>query len=46
MFLGPFSAVSNDFRPRRHLLTASSYRKIRAERNAVWLDATLSGVRP
>ena len=45
-FLGPFSAVSNHFRPRRHLLTASSYRKIRAERHAVWLDVTLSGVRP
>src|SRR5215467_8870201 len=25
-FLGPFSAVSNHFRPRRHLLTASAYR--------------------
>jgi putative transposase len=26
-FLGPFSAVSNHFRPRRHLFTASAYRQ-------------------
>ncbi len=45
-FLGPFSAVSNHFRPRRHRLTASTYRDIRAERHAVWLDVTLAGVRP
>src|SRR5207302_10451192 len=42
-FLGPFSAVSNHFRPRRHLLTASSYRTIRTERYAVWLAVTLGG---
>jgi putative transposase len=44
-FLGPFSAVSNHFRPRRHRLTASSYRRIRTERHAEWLDVTLGGVR-
>jgi putative transposase len=45
-FLGPFSTVSNHFRPRRHLLTASAYRQIRAERQTVWRDITLGGVRP
>jgi putative transposase len=45
-FLGPFSTVSNHFRPRRHLLTASSYRQIRTERYAVWRDVTLGRVRP
>jgi putative transposase len=45
-FLGPFSAVSNHFRPRRHLLTASAYRQIRTERYAVWRDVTLGRVRP
>ncbi len=45
-FLGPFSAVSNHFRPRRHLLTASAYRHLRIERQAVWRDITLGGVRP
>ncbi len=45
-FLGPFSAVSNHFRPRRHLFTASAYRQLRTERQAVWLDVTLGGVRP
>ncbi len=45
-FLGPFSAVGNHFRPRRHLLTASTYRQIRAERQTIWRDVTLGGVRP
>jgi putative transposase len=45
-FLGPFSAVCNQFRPRRHRLTASAYRQIRAERHAIWLDITSAGVRP
>ena len=45
-FLGPFSAVCNHFRPRRHRLTASAYRDIRTERHAVWRDVTLAGVRP
>jgi putative transposase len=44
-FLGPFSAVSNHFRLRRHLLTASGYRQIRTERHAVWREITLAGVR-
>jgi putative transposase len=43
-FLGPFSAVCNHFRPRRHRLTASAYRQIRTERYAVWQDVTLAGV--
>jgi putative transposase len=38
-FLGPFSAVSNHFRPRRHRLTASAYRQIRTKRCAIWRDA-------
>src|SRR5215467_1551026 len=45
-FLGPFSAVSNHFRPRRHLLTASAYRQFRTERHAIWREVTLGGVRP
>ena len=44
--LGPFSAVSNHFRPRRHLFTATAYRQIRTERYAVWRDVTLGGARP
>src|SRR6266545_2512149 len=44
-FLGPFSAVRNHFRPHRHLLTATAYRRIRAEGHAVWRDVTLGGVR-
>ena len=44
-FLGPFGAVCNHFRPRRHLLTASTYRQIRTERHTVWRDVTLGGVR-
>jgi putative transposase len=43
-FLGPFSAVCNHFRPRRHRLTASSYRQIRTDRHAIWQDVTLVGV--
>ena len=42
-FLGPFSAVSNHFRPRRHLIAASAYRQIRTERYTVRRDVTLSG---
>jgi putative transposase len=45
-FLSPFSAVSNHFRPRRHLLTASAYRHIRTQRYTVWRDVTLGAVRP
>jgi putative transposase len=43
-FLRPFSAVSNHFRPRRHLLTASGYRQLRTARRTVWRDITLAGV--
>ena len=43
-FLGPFSAVCNHFRPRRHRLTASAYRQTRTDRHAVWQDVTLGGV--
>lgn len=42
-FLGPFSAVCNHFRPRRHRLTASAYRQIRTERHAVWQEVSLGG---
>jgi putative transposase len=45
-FLGPFSAVCNHFRPRRHLLNACAYRQIRTERYTVWRDVTQGGVRP
>jgi putative transposase len=43
-FLGPFSAVSNHFRPRRHRLTASAYRQIRTDAHTAWRDVTLAGV--
>jgi putative transposase len=43
-FLGPFSAICNHFRPRRHRLTASAYRHMRTERHAIWLDVTVAGV--
>ena len=43
-FLGPFSAVCNHFRPRRHRLSASAYRQTRTDRHAVWQDVTLGGV--
>ena len=43
-FLGPFSAMCNHFRPRRHRLTASMYRQIRTDRHATWLEVTLARV--
>ena len=43
-FLGPFSAVSNHFRPRRHRLTASAYRQIRAHAHIAWQDVTRAGL--
>ena len=43
--LGPFSAVSNHFRPRRHRLTASAYGQLRADAHTAWRDVTLGGVR-
>jgi transposase-like protein len=39
-FLGAFSFISPHFRPRRHLLTASDYRREMTERFAVWNEAT------
>ncbi len=39
-FLGPFNAVSNRFRPRRHRLTASAYRQIRTHAHIAWQDVT------
>ncbi len=45
-FLVPFSAVGNHFRPRRHRLTASTYRQIRTERCTVWQHVTLAEARP
>jgi len=45
-FLGPFSAVGNCFRPRRHRLSASGYRQVRRERSLLWREVTLGDVRP
>ena len=44
-FLGPFSAVSNHFRPRRYLMSAPAYREFRTKRHAIWREVTLGGVR-
>jgi putative transposase len=38
-FLEPFSAVQNHFRPRRHLLAADQYHRLRAERFHQWREA-------
>jgi putative transposase len=43
-FLGPFSAISNHFRPRRHRLTASAYGQIRSHAHTDWQDVTQVGV--
>jgi len=43
-FLVPFNAVSNHFRPRRHRLTASTYRQFRAQAHAEWQDVIQAGV--
>src|SRR2546430_10566313 len=43
-FLVPFSAVSNHFRPRRHLFTASAYRQFRTQAHSGWQDVTQVGV--
>jgi putative transposase len=37
-FLEPFSAVCNQFRPRRHRLSAQQYRKIMRDRFATWRE--------
>jgi putative transposase len=39
-FLEPFALIGNDFRPRRHLLTAQDYRAVMAERFRAWRVAT------
>ncbi|MFD5065735.1 IS6 family transposase [Streptomyces sp. NPDC058394] len=39
-FLASFSFISPHFRPRRHLLTASDYRREMTERFAVWNQVT------
>jgi len=43
-FLVSFSAVSNHFRPRRHRLTASTYRQFRTQAHTARLDITRAGV--
>ena len=42
-FLGPFSAVFNHFRPRRHRLTASAYRQLRTHAHIARQDVTQAG---
>jgi putative transposase len=37
-FLEPFSAVCNHFRPRRHRLSAHSYREIMRDRFRFWQE--------
>jgi putative transposase len=45
-FLGPFSAVGNCFRPRRHRLSANQYRPVRRERSRLWWEVTLGDACP
>jgi putative transposase len=39
-FLKPFSAVFNHFRPRRHRLTASAYRRLMEKQRQTWCEVT------
>ena len=39
-FLEPFSAVCNDFRPRRHRLTATAYRRLMDEQRQTLREVT------
>ena len=39
-FLSAFSGISPHFRPRRHLLSAVDYRRVMADRFAVWNEIT------
>jgi putative transposase len=39
-FLEPFSAVCNHFRPRRHRLTATTYRWLMDEQRQTWREVT------
>jgi putative transposase len=38
VFLGPFSAVCNQLRPRRHRLSAHHYREIMRDRFRIWQE--------
>ena len=37
-FLEPFSTVCNQFRPRRHHLSAHNYREVMRDRFRIWWD--------
>jgi putative transposase len=39
-FLEPFSSVCNHFRPRRHRLTATAYRRLMNEQRQTWREVT------
>jgi putative transposase len=39
-FLEPFSSVCNHFRPRRHRLTATTYRRLMNEQRQTWREVT------
>jgi len=39
-FLEPFSTVCNHFRPRRHRLTATAYRRLMEEQRQTWREVT------
>jgi len=39
-FLEPFSSVCNHFRPRRHRLTATAYRRLMDEQRQTWREVT------
>jgi len=39
-FLEPFSSVCNHFRPRRHRLTATAYRRLMEEQRQTWREVS------
>jgi putative transposase len=39
-FLEPFSTVCNHFRPRRHRLRATAYRRLMDEQRQIWREVT------
>jgi putative transposase len=45
-FLEPFSAVCNQFRPRRHRLSADHYREIMQHRFRTWREVVGVATRP
>jgi putative transposase len=45
-FLEPFSAVCNQFRPRRHRMSAQHYRKIMRDRFRTWQEVVGATSRP